>query len=143
MPCVQIDEMWTWVGNKKQKQWLWYVWDNYAKSVLCWHIGGRSYKDLVILINLLESLDIGYYCTDAYKIYKKYFKHNKNHIVSKKYTQDIERNNLNFRTHIKRLNRRTICFSRNFIIHRNVIGLYIQERYYNPITYVKRYFNSA
>jgi insertion element IS1 protein InsB len=36
----------------------------------------------------------------------------KNHLVGKEGTRHIERHNLNFRTHVKRLQRRTICFSR-------------------------------
>ena len=47
----------------------------------------------------------------------------------------IERKNLNFRTHIKRLNRKTICFSKNEQIHDNVIGMYIQTFYYKTGTY--------
>ncbi|MGX9727383.1 MAG: IS1 family transposase [Candidatus Electronema sp. VV] len=41
--------------------------------------------------------------------------------------EDRERRNLNFRTHIKRLNRRTICFSKNEKIYDNVIGMYIDR----------------
>lgn len=51
------------------------------------------------------------------------------HFCGKDNTWKIERKNLNFRTHIKRLQRKTICFSKNEQIHDNVIGLYI-ERYY-------------
>ncbi|MGX9726482.1 MAG: IS1 family transposase [Candidatus Electronema sp. VV] len=42
----------------------------------------------------------------------------------------VERRNLNFRTHIKRLNRRTICFSKNEKIYDNVIGMYINRYYF-------------
>jgi len=47
------------------------------------------------------------------------------HRIRKKGTQRIERQNLNFRTHIKRLNRRTICFSKSEIMHDAVIKLFI------------------
>ena len=50
------------------------------------------------------------------------------HVIRKDNTWKIERKNLNFRTHIKRLNRRTICYSKNEQVHDNVIGMYI-ERY--------------
>ncbi|MDR2064730.1 MAG: IS1 family transposase, partial [Prevotellaceae bacterium] len=42
-------------------------------------------------------------------------------------TWKIERKNLNFRTHLKRLNRKTICFSKNEQIHDNIIGMYIEK----------------
>jgi insertion element IS1 protein InsB len=48
-----------------------------------------------------------------------------NHTVSKKNTQAIERKNLNFRTRVKRLAGKTICFSRSDIMHDIVIGLVI------------------
>ena len=52
-------------------------------------------------------------------------------------TWKIERKNLNFRTHIKRLNRKTICFSKSEQIHDNVIGTYIETFYYKTGTYGK------
>ncbi|MGX9728984.1 MAG: IS1 family transposase [Candidatus Electronema sp. VV] len=50
--------------------------------------------------------------TDDWKSYRKYIPPSK-HVIGKADTWRIERRNLNFRTHIKRLNRRTICFSKN------------------------------
>ena len=42
-------------------------------------------------------------------------------------TQKIERKNLNFRTWIKRLARKTICFSKREVMHDTVIGLLINK----------------
>ncbi|EFH3412047.1 hypothetical protein GRO95_26140, partial [Escherichia coli] len=42
-------------------------------------------------------------------------------------TQRIERNNLTLHTHIKRLARKTICFSRSLEIHEKVIGSFIEK----------------
>ncbi|MFI0397837.1 MAG: IS1 family transposase, partial [Thiolinea sp.] len=39
--------------------------------------------------------------------------------------------NLNFRTHLKRLARRTICFSKSVDIHDKVIGEYIARHFFN------------
>jgi len=49
------------------------------------------------------------------------------HRIGKDRTWKIERKNLNFRIHIKRLNRKTICFSKNELIHDNVIGMCMLE----------------
>ncbi|EFO2457728.1 IS1 family transposase, partial [Escherichia coli] len=38
-----------------------------------------------------------------------------------------ERNNLTLRTRIKRLARRTICFSRSVELHEKVIGAFIEK----------------
>jgi insertion element IS1 protein InsB len=45
------------------------------------------------------------------------------HQVGKQSTQKIERKNLNWRTWIKRLTRKTICFSKLESLHDTVIGL--------------------
>jgi insertion element IS1 protein InsB len=47
--------------------------------------------------------------------------------VGKKNTQKIECKNLNLRTWIKRLTRKTICFSKSEIMHDTVIGLLINK----------------
>ncbi|MDE9586276.1 IS1 family transposase, partial [Xenorhabdus bovienii] len=49
------------------------------------------------------------------------------------FTQRIERHNLNLRIHIKRLARRTICYSRSMEIHEKLIGAYIEKHHYNPL----------
>ena len=42
----------------------------------------------------------------------------------------MERKNFNFRTHPERLDRKTICFSKDEKIHENVIGMYINRYYF-------------
>ncbi|MCP4403962.1 MAG: hypothetical protein GY801_42485 [bacterium] len=50
--------------------------------------------------------------------------------IGKKNSWKIERTHLNFRTHLKRLPRKTMCFSRNEEIHDTVRGLYREREYY-------------
>ncbi|CAI1226496.1 IS1 transposase [Serratia ficaria] len=49
------------------------------------------------------------------------------HLTGKIFTQRTERNNLTLRTRIKRLTRKTICFSRSIEIHEKVIGSFIEK----------------
>ena len=49
------------------------------------------------------------------------------HLTGKIFTQHIERNNLTLRTRIKRLARKTICFSRSIDVHEKVIGSFIEK----------------
>ncbi|EMV44786.1 putative transposase [Escherichia coli 2872800] len=44
------------------------------------------------------------------------------HLTGKLFTQRIERNNLTLRTRIKRLARKTICFSRSIELHKRLSG---------------------
>jgi len=62
--------------------------------------------------------------TDDWGSYSRYLSPD-SHIISKKNTQTIERKNLTLRTHIKRLCRKTICFSKSVEMHDIVIGLVI------------------
>ena len=47
--------------------------------------------------------------------------------MGKHNTQKFERKNLNVRTWIKRLARKTICFSKREVMHDTVIGLLINK----------------
>ncbi|PZV04442.1 MAG: transposase, partial [Leptolyngbya sp.] len=49
------------------------------------------------------------------------------HTVGKRNTQKIERKHLTLRTRIKRLARKTICFSKSVLMHDVVIGLFINR----------------
>jgi insertion element IS1 protein InsB len=49
------------------------------------------------------------------------------HVVGKRNTQKIERKHLTLRTRIKRLARKTICFSKSERMHDIVIGLFINR----------------
>jgi insertion element IS1 protein InsB len=49
------------------------------------------------------------------------------HTPGKRNAQQIERKHLTLRTRIKRLVRRTICFSRSIEMHDIVIGLYVNR----------------
>lgn len=48
-------------------------------------------------------------------------------VVGKRRTQQLERKHLTLRTRVKRLVRKTICFSRSVQLHEIVIGLFINR----------------
>ena len=49
------------------------------------------------------------------------------HAVGEHYTQQLERKHLTLRTRLKRLVRKTICFSKSTQMHDLVIGLFINR----------------
>ena len=65
---------------------------------------------------LIEPLGISRYYTDDWGAYERHLETGKHEVV-KRNTQKIERKNLNFRTWIKRLTRKTICFSKLETMH--------------------------
>ncbi|HBE5366028.1 TPA: IS1 family transposase [Escherichia coli] len=51
-------------------------------------------------------------------------------IISKRYTQRIERHNLNLRQHLARLGRKSLSFSKSVELHDKVIGHYLNIKHY-------------
>lgn len=135
-----MDEFWSFVGNKSNQRWTWYAIERKSGCILAWHNGKRTDKDFLILWNMLKVFDIAKYHTDNWSSYSKYIPPHR-HSIGKENTWKIERKNLNFRTHLKRLARRTICFSKNEMIHDNVIGMYIEKYYYKTGKYLNNFIS--
>ena len=75
---------------------------------------------------MLEPFKISHYYTEDWGAYERHIEADM-HEVGKQNTQKIERKNLNLRTWIKRLTRKTICFSKSEKMHDIVIGLLINK----------------
>jgi IS1 family transposase len=123
---LEIDEMWSFVGKKANQRWLWYAFDPASKKIVCWQIGRRTDETCQRLLNKLSNCCVLRYYTDELEAYGKFLP-STHHGVGKEGTQRIERNNLNFRTHQKRLQRETICFSKEEDMHYAVTKLYINH----------------
>ena len=123
---AELDEQWSFVGNKSNQRWLWYAVDHKTNTVLAYVFGRRKDEVFRKLKDLLEPFGIQKFYTDDWGAYERNLDENK-HDVGKRNTQKIERKNLNFRTWIKRLARKTICFSKLEKIHDIVIGLLINK----------------
>ncbi len=131
---AEADEFWSYVGSKANQRWTWYAMDKHSGMILAWVNGKRTDESFEKLLDLLKDIPIGDYYTDDWGAYSRSLPKSL-HTIGKDLTWKIERKNLNFRTHIKRLNRKTICFSKNEQIHDNVIGMYIEKYYYKSGTY--------
>ena len=129
---VQADEQWSYVGSKKNQRWLWYAIDAATGTVLSFVLGPRKDSVFKRLYGQLKAFNIKTYYTDDWGSYSKYIPAEK-HVIGKKNTQKIENKNLNFRTRIKRLARKTICFSKSELLHDTVIGLFINRYCFQPI----------
>ena len=75
---------------------------------------------------LLSPFGISRFYTDNWGAYERHLDASK-HEVGKHNTQKIENKHLNLRTRIKRLARRTLCFSKTVLMHDLVIGLFINR----------------
>ncbi len=123
---AELDEQWSFVGKKSNQRWLWYAVDHKTNVVLAFVFGRRKDEVFKQLKALLAPFGIRRYYTDDWGAYDRHLDPAR-HEVGKRNTQKIERKNLNFRTWIKRLTRKTICFSKLEEMHDTVIGLLINE----------------
>lgn len=121
---VELGEMWSFVKNKQNQRWLWHAIDHHSHTILAYHFGPRKDSAFKALKEKLGQFDIDFYYTDDWGAYERHLPTSK-YLIGKRNTQAIERKHLTFRTRIKRLTRKTICFSKLESIHDAVIGLFI------------------
>jgi insertion element IS1 protein InsB len=123
---AEADEMWSFVGDKSQQRWLWHAIDHSTGAVLAYVLDAHEDDAFVKLKALLEPFGITRFYTDGWGAYERLLNPSE-HAVGKRNTQKIERKHLTFRTRIKRLARKTICFSKSVLMHDVVIGLFINR----------------
>jgi insertion element IS1 protein InsB len=124
--AAEVDEMWSFVGSKAQQRWLWHAIDHLTGVVLAYVLGSRADEVFVSLQQLLKPFGIHRFYTDGWGAYHRHLDP-KLHMVGKRRTQQIERKHLTLRTRIKRLARKTICFSKSVFMHDTVIGLFVNR----------------
>ncbi|ORM61629.1 transposase [Pantoea rodasii] len=122
----ELDEQWSFVSSKARQHWQWYAYNTKTGGVLDYTFGPRTDETCRELLALLEPFAIGMIISDDWGSYSREMPKDK-HLTGKIFTQLIERNNLTLCTRIKRLARKTICFSRSAEIHEKVIGAFIEK----------------
>lgn len=123
---AEMDEMWSFVGSKRQQRWLWHAIDHQTGQVPAYVLAPHVDAALLQLQALLTPFGIERFYTDRWGAYSRYLDPSK-HRIGKANTQKIERKHLTLRTRIKRLARKTICFSKSIWLHDVVIGLFINR----------------
>ncbi len=118
-----------WVASKSQPRWLFYAYDKQRKSFIAHVFGERNLDILERLLALLSEFDIVVWMTDGWPAYAKRLNREIN-TNSKRFTQRIERHNLNLRQYIARLGRKTLSFSKWVELHDKVIGYYMTLKHY-------------
>ena len=123
---AEVDEMWSYVHSKENRRWLWNAIDHNTGKILAYVFGDRKDAVFLKLKDLLEPFGITRFFTDDWGAYERHIPAEQ-HVVGKRNTQKIERKYLTLRTRIKRLARKTICFSKLIQMHDIVIGLFINR----------------
>ncbi|MBK1720389.1 hypothetical protein CKO27_22645 [Thiocystis violacea] len=123
---AELDEMWSYVQCKEKPRWLWPAIDHQTGTVLAYVFGRRKDTVFLSLKAPLEPFGITRFYTDDWGAYPRHLPAQQQ-VISKANTQKIERKHLTLRTRIKRLARKTICFSKLETRHDIVIGLFINR----------------
>jgi len=123
---AEMDEMWSFVGRKSNPRWLWHAIDHRTGAVLAYVFGRRQDEVFLKLKALLDPFGLTHFYTDKWGAYTRHLDPEQ-HTVGKRGTQKIERKHLTLRTRIKRLVRKTICFSKTTQMHDIVIGLFVNR----------------
>jgi insertion element IS1 protein InsB len=121
--AAELDEMWSFVGAKATEWWLWHALDHRTGRVLAYVVGTRKDAVFLKLRALLAPFGITRYYTDKAGVYQRH-RPPERHTVGKLSMQKIECKHLTLRARLKRLARKTLCFSRSFFMHDLLIGLY-------------------
>jgi insertion element IS1 protein InsB len=123
---AEMDEMWSFVGRKACHRWLWHAMDQHRGAMLAYVLGTHTDQVFWELQPLWAPLGMTRFYTDDWGTDPRHLTPAQ-HVIGKKYTQKIARKHLTLRTRIKRLARKTICFSQSVQMHDLVIGLFVNR----------------
>ncbi len=120
----EVDELRTFYKNKQQLLWIVLAYERESKKIITFNIGKRTNKTLRTVIQTLLLSKPKQIVTDKLNNYR-FLIPKKFHTTILYGTNSIERFNLNIRTHLKRLNRRSICYSKSIILLAAVLKIYL------------------
>ena len=118
--------MWSFVRCKKAQSWLWWVEEAATGRVLAFVFGQRTHATFRRLLAVLAQAawTVEQWFADAWGAYEASLPATR-HQKGKAPMQRLERKHLTLRTRLKRLMRKTICFSKKQFFHDGLITLFI------------------
>lgn len=119
----EVDEIKSFVRRKQNHVWIAYALDRKSKEVVSFNIGARTNATLSVITDTLRIAEAKRIYTDRLRNYQSLIDKSI-HRTTLHGTNHIERHNLTLRTHLKRLTRKTICFSRSMAVLTAVLKIY-------------------
>ena len=128
---IQCDELWSFVMNKQQKQWVWLALDQGTGEVVGVFVGDRSQAGAKGLWDSLPPVyrQCAVCYTDFWEAYNVIFTTKRHRAVGKESgkTNKIERFNCTLRQRVSRLVRQTLSFSKKLENHIGAIWYFIHH----------------
>jgi IS1 family transposase len=126
---AEADEMWSFVGRKSNKQWVWMAIDVESKPIIAFYVGDRSRKSARKLWNRIPLIyrQQANFDTDDWEAYKGVIPAVQHRVCAKGSgrTNIIERFNCTLRQRVSRLVRQTLSFSKSLSNHIGAIKYFI------------------
>jgi insertion element IS1 protein InsB len=128
-PCIpfhktfEVDELRTYLGNKKRQMWLVTAVRKDTGEPVLFHVGRRTKKTLS---RVTDSLLLAYpkkIFSDGLEIYRSIIPEWL-HRVKEYQTNRVERLHLSLRTHLRPLARKTICYSKSLLMLAACVKVY-------------------
>jgi len=120
----EVDEMRTFIKSKNNICYITYAINKKTKRIIDFVAGPRTKENLGKVIGTVNKLNPKRIFTDKLNIYPGLI-NRAIHTASAYKINHIERFNLTLRTHLKRLTRKTICFSKSKAMLENCLKIYL------------------
>lgn len=120
----EVDELYAYVGSKKSPCYIIYAINRRTKEVIDFVVSSRTKENIKKIVGSLLKLSPRKIYTDGLPVYGSLIP-SQLHGQTNFGTNRIERKNLTIRTHLKRLSRKTICYSKSEKMLENSFRLYV------------------
>ena len=126
---AEMDELWSFVGAKTNRQWVWIAMDTTTRQILAFHVGDRSGQSAAALWEKIPTVyqEQATFYTDLYEVYRGIVPSAQHRAISKiaRKTNHVERFNCTLRQRVSRLGRATLSFSKKLANHIGAIKYFI------------------
>jgi IS1 family transposase len=108
----ELDELETFVGNKRNQVWIWTVVDHFRVGILGWVVGDHSAQTFRPLWSMIAWWCCYFWVSDGNPVEPGFIPAG-DQIVSKTYMTRVEGENTRLRHYLARLHRQTLCYSKS------------------------------
>ena len=126
---AELDELWSFVGKKENRQWVWIAMDAATRQVIAFHVGDRSSQSATALWEKIPAVyqERATFYTDQYTVYTGVIPLARHRAISKlaRKTNHVERFNCTLRQPVSRLVRETLSLSKNLANHIGTIKYFM------------------